>query len=77
MHTIARRQSSYTRGERRKVITGGVEVEKKNYRCHECKECPLAGLCRTKEDAKTGRKVGHDEFERCETVKLNACRIPK
>lgn len=49
-------------GNVEKVLIGGVEVEKKNYRCHECKDCPLAGFCRTKEDAKTGRKVGHDEF---------------
>lgn len=45
-----------------KILIGGVEAEKKNYRCHECSGCPLAGFCRTKEDAKTGRKVGHDEF---------------
>ena len=25
--------------------------------------CPLASLCRVKEDSKTGRKVGHDEFQ--------------
>lgn len=49
-------------GNVEKVVIGGVETEKKNYRCHECSGCPLAGLCRTNEDAKTGRKVGHDEF---------------
>jgi transposase len=49
-------------GNVEKIFTGGVEAEKKNYRCHECSGCSLANMCRTNEDAKTGRKVGHDEF---------------
>ena len=46
-----------------KVVVSGIETERKNYRCHECVGCPLASLCRVKEDSKTGRKVGHDEFQ--------------
>lgn len=45
-----------------KTIVGGVEVDRKNYRSHDCPGCPLANLCRVKEDSKTGRKVGHDEY---------------
>ena len=44
-----------------KQVVGGVEVHRMNYRCHECEGCPLAKLCRMTENAKTGRKVGHDE----------------
>jgi transposase len=46
-----------------KVIVSGVVAERKNYRCHDCKGCPLASLCRIKKDSKTGRRVGHDEFQ--------------
>jgi transposase len=46
-----------------KVVVAGVAAERKNYRCNDCVGCPLASLCRMKEDAKTGRKVGHDEFQ--------------
>jgi hypothetical protein len=45
-----------------KTVVGGAEVDRLNYRCHECMGCPLANLCRTKENSKTGRKVGHDEY---------------
>ena len=46
-----------------KILISGVEAERKNYRCHECAGCPLASKCRVNEDSKTGRKVGHDEFQ--------------
>lgn len=46
-----------------KTVVAGVAAERKNYRCHDCEGCPLASLCRVKEDSKTGRKVGHDEFQ--------------
>lgn len=49
-------------GNVEKILISGVEVERKNYRCHECKGCALAGFCRVDKDAKTGRKVTHDEF---------------
>lgn len=46
-----------------KIFISGVETQRKNYRCHDCKGCPLAAQCRVNEDSKTGRKVGHDEFQ--------------
>ena len=46
-----------------KIVVAGIAAERKNYRCHDCVGCPLASLCRVKEDSKTGRKVGHDEFQ--------------
>jgi len=49
-------------GTLEKVVSGGVETLRKNYRCRVCAGCPLSSLCRVKKDSKTGRKVGHDEF---------------
>lgn len=49
-------------GSVEKVFIGGAEVERQNYRCHDCQGCPLLSLCRTKETAIRGRKVGHDQF---------------
>ena len=46
-----------------KTVIAGVPTERKNYRCHDCAGCPLASLCRVNENSKTGRKVGHDEFQ--------------
>ena len=60
-----------------KVLLAGVVTEKKNYRCHECSGCPLASLCRTKDNAKTGRKVSHDEFREVRERQTERMQDPK
>lgn len=49
-------------GHVEKLVVAGVATERKSYRCPDCRGCILANLCRTNADAKTGRKVAHDEF---------------
>jgi len=50
-------------GKPEKIVIAGVVTSRKNYVCRECVGCPLAALCRMKDDSKNGRKIGRDEFQ--------------
>lgn len=59
------------------TIVAGVEVQTQNYRCHECHGCPLTTLCRVKENSKTGRKVGHDQFREVRQRQVERMQNPE
>lgn len=46
-----------------KATVHGRQVERRNYQCDACSGCPLASRCRTDVNAKSGRRVRHDEYE--------------
>ena len=46
------------------VKVQGQNVERRNYQCKSCQGCSLASRCRTNPNAKSGRRVRHDQFEK-------------